>query len=173
MFILLPIFALLEIIKRIVTIPFFPIAYFCRESAREDKDNSVFCKLIWFLLDDSINETGKPPLDYCTYAGKEPLGFITERLPEGWFKEFMRAWNWGAFRNNTINFMIWTQNKIGAKVEVIYRKQWGTEPSFYEVRKFASGIKLPYFEWWPLKGFRIQLGWISSSRWHSQARTKP
>ena len=176
-FILLPLLVVLEVAKRIVSPFLYPLAYIFRAWARTHKDGAGWP--LWIILDDSIVADsvarGFGPLEYCGYGKRAPLGFITERLPSGWFTEFLRAWNWGAIRNNCIN-LTWAA-RAGNKVGVLWGIHWGR--LVYEERLFwrmgsDAGILLPYFEAFiPFTNFRIQIGWISNGRWQVQARSYP
>ena len=172
-FLILPLMVVFELIKRVIAIPIYPIAYICRKWPRTNKTGLGW--VLWAVLDDSIVvdsiNRGYGPLEYCGYGKRAPLGFITEKLPKGRFTEFLRAFSWGALRNNAINLMVLTEQWIGNKTETISRKEWGK--SFYEVRKFSGGLKLPYLEVWLFSGFRIQCGFISCGRFQVQARTYP
>ena len=165
--ILLPICAILELVKRPVFWVIYPVAYWFRRWARANKDG--LGRLLWATLDDSIrNENLKDynvDLEYC-YYGKRCV-FIEKYLPH----DFFRSWYWGAWRNNSINLMILTEKWIGTKLTVISRKQINAE-SFYEVRRFASGFKLPYLEYWFGK-WRLQIGFISCGRFQQQFRRWP
>lgn len=172
-FILLPLLVIFEIAKRILAIPLYPFAYWDRVKLRANRaaGKSGF---LWYVLDDSIVADsilrGAGPLDYCCYGKRAPLAFITERLPDGPFREFMRAWNWGAWRNNCIN-LSWAMC-AGDKKGVL----WGIKLGrlVYEERLFQRGLLLPYFEAYiPFTKFRFQCGWISNGRHQVQARSYP
>lgn len=166
----LVLFPMVELVKRVVFVALYPFAYACRKWARAHHG------LLWAVLDDTIVadsvNRGAGPLEYCCYGKRAPLGFLTERLPAGWFTEFLRAFSWGALRNNGINFMTLTERWIGQRTGTVSRKTWG-EKSFYEVRQFAGGLRLPYVELWPWAGFRVQCGFISCGRFQVQARAYP
>ena len=154
-----------ELIKRVIGVVLYPLAYWFREWARTNQAGSWCAFALWLALDDTIHFEGLKmygqSIDYCAYGKREPLDWITERLKDGPFKEFARSYNWSAVRNSVINFMVLTEGWIGNRVSVISRKEWGK--SFYEVRQFSSGIKLPYLEYW-IGGFRIQCGFLQCGR---------
>jgi hypothetical protein len=164
-----------EIVKRIVTIPLYPLAYWRRKQCRPIiLSNGTELKARWFhfplwlMLDDSIHKASLArgfDIDYCDYGKREPLGFITEKLKDGPFKEFMRSWNWGAVRNNCINLRDWLC--AGPMLFECYRI--GAGKSFYTVRRF-DGIALPYLEIW-IRGTRFQCGWLTSGIFQVQFRS--
>ena len=157
---LIPIF---ELVKRIITVPLYPIVFLLREWAREK--NSFLA----YILDDTIVSdnvaNGYDPLEYCGYGKRDPL---VEKLPEGAFKEFMRSFAWGAIRNNSINLMVELEKKVGAMKSVVSRKQYN-DKSFYEVRLFECGLELPYLEYWIGK-WRLQIGFLTCGRPQVQFR---
>lgn len=167
---LLPVFALAELIKRPIFWAIYPMAYRFRGWARRGGSKAAYA--LWLALDDSIVKDslarcGKP-LEYCCY-GKTSAW--VEKLKDGAFKEFARAFYWGAWRNNGINFMSETEVLVGSRIGTSQPRPAGA--SFYEVRLFSGGYCLPYLEWWPWAGFRVQCGWISCGRFQVQARTYP
>lgn len=162
---LLPLALVFELFKRLFFIVLYPMAYLVRAKARTSKKGLFW--LFWAVLDDTIVADSLArcglPLEYCCYGKREPLGFLTERLPEGRFKEFMRAFGWGAIRNNGINLEIW----LGAgTMEYVF---WGIGSTIrYEVRKF-TGLALPYFEA-TILGFYLRAGWLTGGRFESRFR---
>lgn len=152
----------LELIKRPIFILIYPIAYWRRSWPRQGKG------LLWLALDDSIVVDGLAlsagVLEYCSYGKREPLNFITEQLPAGRFREFMRAWNWGAWRNNSINLMILLERKIGVITEIMYNPR-----RIIERRRFRCGWTLPYFER-NICGWKLQAGFLTCGRWQLQIK---
>lgn len=156
-----------EIVKRVVGLILFPFAYAQRDTHRVNHKAGKASILYWFL-DDSINEDSKkrdkPETDYCCYGKREPLGFITERLPAGRLQEFARAYNWSAWRNSAINLR--DKMAVGPMLESWWKR--GTK-SFYEVRIFENRA-LPYLELW-FGGYRLQAGFLSGQgQWQVQFR---
>lgn len=155
-----------EIIKRVIGLFIYPVAYLCRGLCRTEKRSFIF-KFLWLFLDDSIVKDSLNRaslyLDYCCYGKREPLGFITERMKDGPFKEFLRSYSWGCLRNNAINLAIVLENYVGPMQSVL--KHYGNK-SFYEVRRFKS-LALPYLELW-LGRYRLQAGWLKCGRFQAQ-----
>lgn len=168
----LPIAALAELIKRPVFWALYPFAYACRGWVRT-RVNFISWGL-WFALDDSIvadsMARGAGPLEYCSYGKTSAM---VEWMPAGAIKEFCRAFYWGAWRNNAINLAITIERKTGPCVGTVKHYAFGRHTSFYDIRRFAGGLCLPYLEWWPTATFRVQCGWISCGRFQVQARTYP
>lgn len=156
---LLPLFALIELVKRPIFWVLYPFAYYFRAQARKN------CILLWYVLDDSILrdniKNGDPEVEYCYRAKRS--AFVEKWLPY----DFARSFYWGAWRNNGINFMTLTEGWIGAKISAV--RKWESGKSFYEVRTFASGAVLPYLEMW-IGGWRFQCGFISCGRFQVQFR---
>ena len=163
LFPLLIVMLCLELIQRIVTVPFYPLAYIDRKNLRANRAAGKWT-FLWWVLDDSIHQHSLDrgfDIEYCDYGKREPLGFITERLPDGKFKEFMRSFGWGAIRNNCINLACQTEIWIGWATGVYYRI--GSETSYYEIKMFKH-LALPYLELHIGKVF-IQAGWIKCGRY--------
>lgn len=157
LFPLLLLMTIFELVKRIIGIFIYPFSYCLRQWPVTDKS------FWWLWMDDSIVvdsiARGYGPLEYCGYGKKEPLDFITERLPAGKVKEFMRGWNWGAWRNSAINLAITLEKAVGPMQSVMQR--YGGK-SFCEVRRFKN-FALPYLEIW-IGRHRLQVGWITCGR---------
>lgn len=158
--ILIPIF---ELLKRLITVPLYPLVFLVREWARSKSS------FLAYALDDTIVAdnvaNGKPAVDYCVGTKQSKL---VEKLPDGPFKEFMRSYYWSALRNNSINLMVELEKKVGTMVAVKSRHDYNAK-SFYEVRLFTSGMELPYLEYWIGK-FRIQIGFLKCGRPQIQFR---
>ena len=127
-------------------------------------------KALWLLLDDSINAEGRlkfgKDIDYCEYAHRHPL---VEKLPEGKFKEFARAYHWSACRNSCIN-LTWLLSLGDMTDEKIL---YGEKPrNFIAERTYPGGEKRLYVQFYPWGDFRVKAGWLSNGRFEIQARVK-
>jgi hypothetical protein len=148
----LPICSLIELIKRPIFWLIYPVAYLFRHKYRS------------WALDDSIrNENIKDfgvDKEYCWYGKR--WAFVEKYLPY----DFCRSWYWGAWRNNSINLMDATERWIGSQTN---KKERSQKDSYYEVRTFTSGKKLPYLQYW-IGGWRLQIGFLSCGRFQQQIR---
>jgi hypothetical protein len=165
LFLMLPIFVLLELIKRIIFLPIYPIAYLFRKWARFNyKFNNLTAKILWFALDDSINIEGiekyGKDIEYCWYGKR--CNWIEKIIPEGSFKEFMRSFYWGALRNSSVNLT----EAISAGNIILVLKRIGNNVNYFEVRKYNK-IILPYLELHPF-GFMLQAGFLKNGRFESE-----
>ena len=162
----LPVAAIAELIKRPIFWLLYPFAYSLREWVRTRRNPITW--VLWCALDDTIVQDninrGLPYGEYCQYGKRS--AFVEKYLPY----DFCRSFYWGAWRNNGINFMTLTEKWIGIKLST--DRRWTSFKSFYEIRLFEHGARLPYLEYW-IGGFRIQAGWISCGRFQIQARTYP
>jgi len=167
LFFLLPIATILEILLRVIFIFVYPVAFYFRNWPRKYKG------LLWMALDDSIVRDsiarGAGPLEYCCYPGKEqPFGKLINKLPVGRFTEFLKSWNWGAWRNSGINLAIAIENWIGISINPLYHL--GSKTSFYEIRAHKH-LALPYLELHMSKVY-IQCGWLMCGRFQAEFKIK-
>jgi len=165
---LLPLAALAELIKRPIFWALYPLAYALRKRIRERLTFWPY-RFLWLALDSTIWRENmlvyNKDVEFCWYGKRS--AFVEKYLPY----DFARSFYWGAWRNNGINFMTLTEGWVGAKISAV--RKWESGKSFYEVRTFAHGAALPYLEFWPKPGFRVQCGWITCGRFQLQARTYP
>lgn len=181
----LALYPLLILAQRLVGLALYPIAYALRHEIRTDEvfmrhEQAATCgvvlwwprdyKLLWLLLDDSINAEGKllyqKDIDYCHYGNRNDL---VEKLPEGKFKEFARAYYWSAVRNSCIN-LTWLTALGDMTAERIIA---GSKPrNFVAERTYPGGEKRLYVQFYPWGDFRIKCGWLTNGRFEFGGRTK-
>lgn len=154
-----------EVVKRIFYIAAFPACYVFRRWARAKFHNNRLAFILWAGLDDFINTEAIQEFainaEYCP-DGSKRFGPI-EKLPPGWVREFLRAYHWGAFRNNGINL----SRYLAAGNKIAWRKFGALEARiFFDGKRY---ITLPYFEK-IFFGFRLQCGWISNGRFEMEFR---
>ena len=176
---------LLEAGKRLLSPFLYPLAYLCRHAIRTDEvlmrhEQAAACgivlwkpkrfKVIWYLLDDSINAEGKviygKDIDYCAYGNRSDL---VEKLPEGKFKEFARAYHWSACRNSCINltWLLALGDMTGERIIA------GSKPrNFIAERTYPGGEKRLYIQFYPWGDFRVKCGFLSNGRFEVAARTR-
>jgi hypothetical protein len=179
-------YLIIEPVKRILSAVLYPLAYLLRhwlrtdeEALRHEQASSVGVVLwghrpgfgwLWYWLDDSINAEGRlkfgKDIDYCAYGNRSDL---VEKLPEGKFKEFCRAWYWSAFRNSAIN-LTWTLCLGDMTGEDIIK---GEKPRNFIVRRhYPGGKSRLYVQFYPWGDFRIKCGWLTNGRFEVQFRRK-
>ena|SRR3990172_8695093 len=175
----IPIMMAFEVVKRIVTIPFYPLAYLMRRKLRTSviQEETLYIpqpgnlkRLLWCMLDDSINIEGiqiyKKDIEYCAYDKRSKL---IERLPVGRFKEFMRAFHWGCLRNNCVNL-----SRIMSPGKMVKQKiVWGDDEarlSFYAVRTYPEKVKRPYLQFFIGEDLRVKAGWLTNGRFEMGVR---
>jgi len=165
----LPLAAIAELVKRVLSALLYPLAYALRFCAREGvilwpeylfhPDNV----LIWVFLDDSAAlEYGKE------YANKPKYfpDFIWDTN-----SDFLKAYWWAAIRNSCVNWNNWRAFKLGTMTS----EEPHTAKNFCVTRTFSSGGKRPYCEFW-LFGKWNQIGWIKRGRFEidvMKSRTYP
>jgi hypothetical protein len=162
LFPLLPLMTCFELVKRVIGLFVYPVAYWLIKWPRTSKG------VLWAFMDDSIvldslARCGKP-LPYCCYGKREPLNFITEKLSPGPFQEWFRAWNWNSWRNSAINL----RDEMAAGPMLYVIKHIGGAKSYYEARRFKN-VALPYLEVW-FGSYRLQAGWLKGGFWQVQFR---
>lgn len=173
-------------VQRLFGLALYPIAYALRHSIRTDEvllrhEQAAACgvvlwkpkrlKALWLFLDDSINAEGKiiygKDIDYCAYGNRSDL---VEKLPDGKFKEFARAYHWSAVRNSCIN-LTWLTALGDMTGERILH---GEKPrNFVAERTYPGGEKRLYVQFYPWGDMRFKCGWLSNGRFEAAARTRP
>jgi len=177
--------ALLQLARRLLSPVVYPLAYLCRHTIRTDEVlmrheqaasvgvvlwKPKRLKALWLLLDDSINAEGRlkfgKDIDYCHYGNRSAL---VEKLPDGAFKEFARAYHWSALRNSCIN-LSWILALGDMTDEKIL---YGSKPrNFIAERTYPGGEKRLYVQFYPWGDFRVKCGWLSNGRFEVAARVK-
>ena len=172
-------------VQRLLGLALYPIAYALRHAIRTDEvlmrheqAASVGVvlwwprdyKLLWLLLDDSINAEGRlkfgKDIDYCAYGNRNKW---IEKLPDGTFKEFARSWHWSAVRNSAVN-LSWVNALGDMTAEDILH---GAKPrNFVAERTYPGGKKRLYIQFYPWGDFRVKAGFLSNGRYEIQARTR-
>ena len=178
-------YLILESVKRVVTLPLYPLAYLLRHQLRTDDilithpvlGACCYCPapgllrgLLWLLLDDSINIEGRRrfgrDIDYCAYGNRSRF---VEWLPESAFKEFARSYYWSALRNCAIN-LTWTLCLGDMTGEDIIK---GEKPRNFIVRRhYPGGKSRLYVQFYPFGDMRFKIGWLSNGRFEVQFRRK-
>lgn len=154
---IIPLAALVELLKRPVFWLLYPFAYALRKRVRARLTFWPYCFLN-LALDSSIWRENmlvyNQDVEFCWYGKRSD--FVEKWLPY----DFARSFYWGAWRNSGINLMETTEDWIGEMKDSV---------PVYSVRTFASGVKLPYLEVW-FGGWRFQCGFISCGRFQIQMR---
>jgi hypothetical protein len=175
----IPAMALLEIIKRVVSIPIYPVAYYLRDIIRSDRRdgdmyipaNNEIAKILWLTLDDSINIEGYEDygkdIEYCAYGKRAP---IIEKMKDGPFKEFARSFHWGCLRNNCINLSrLMSPGKMSSEKIIL----GGKPKNFLSIRMYTGRRFRPYLQFYVWGDLRFKAGFLTNGRWELQLRSKP
>ena len=161
--------------------PIYPVAYVFRDSLRTrevtDHDNlyipkpGPFGRLLWCLLDDSINIEGihcyNKDVEYCVYGKRSQ---IVEWLPKSSFKEFMRSFYWGCLRNNCVNLSrILSPGTMVRQVVVLGYDDPSLDESFYAMRIYRNRVRRPYLQFF-IGSLRFKIGWLTNGRFEMGVR---
>jgi len=153
------------ITKRILFMIIYPISYIFKnklEVIRESynyyldweknrdiksklKDKNKILLFLWFALDDA------------PYFSKNEE-YYENKCPSWLKSDFLKAFYWGAIRNNAVNLSRFLSSGKEISKNIIFNNK----KIYFVIRKFNFFIKyLPFFEIWFTERKKLKIGWKS------------